>query len=218
MFGIFKSKEKLWSQLGMDEIRKRARILVIDDSDFGYLPLFEKEGYTIEKWNDVDDLNKLESGYYDILLLDIQGVGREQSKEQGFGILKHLRGTSPAQIIITYSNAKYSMDTKYQEFFQMADATLAKSEDYVNFKSTVDDLLRDRFTLNFYLGRITTLAEPQIADNGKTRKVAEKAILSKSETTLKEYLEKNFVDAETINLIMKVTQAAILIGKVVESV
>ncbi len=32
---------------------KRARLLVIDDADFPYLSLFERDGYTMEKWADV---------------------------------------------------------------------------------------------------------------------------------------------------------------------
>lgn len=218
MTGIFKHITKSWPEIGTDEIRKRSRIVVIDDAEFGYLPLFQKDGYTIEKWNDVDDLNKLESGYYDIIMLDIQGVGRDQTKEQGFGILKHLREVSPAQIIIAYSNAKYSLHSKYQDFFRMADATLAKSDNYVDFKLKVDDLLRDRFSLSFYLDRIENIASAHAINTGKTRKIAEKAILTKSHGRLEDYLSKESVDAETINLIVKVAKAAILIHKVAESI
>ena len=46
---MFFSKKKQWPNLAIEEIRKRARILVIDDSDFFYLQLFKNDGYTIEK-------------------------------------------------------------------------------------------------------------------------------------------------------------------------
>ena len=61
-------QKKQWPKLELDEIRKRARILVIDDNEFAYQPLFENDGYTIEKWDDLDDLPKLEKGYFDIIL------------------------------------------------------------------------------------------------------------------------------------------------------
>jgi len=69
MISLF-SKKKTWPTIELSEIKKRARLLVIDDSDFPYQSLFERDGYTIEKWPDVTDLPKLESGFYDVVLLD----------------------------------------------------------------------------------------------------------------------------------------------------
>lgn len=134
---LFKHPE--WPVISLDEIKKRGRILVIDDTDFTYQQLFIRDGYTIDKWDDVEELSKLESGYYDIILLDIQGVGRNESEEQGFGILKHIHSVNPAQIIIAYSNADWAL--KYQTFFDLADAKLDKRQDYVDFKRTVDQQL-----------------------------------------------------------------------------
>jgi hypothetical protein len=34
-----------WPELPLEDIQKRARILVIDDSEFFYLGLFKKDGY-----------------------------------------------------------------------------------------------------------------------------------------------------------------------------
>src|SRR5258706_2594560 len=106
MFKIFPSPK--WPELSIDESRKRARILVIDDQKFAYLELFKRDGYNIDKWEDVTDLQKLESGYYDVILLDIQGVARDISSDQRLGLLKHLHKVSPAQIVIAYSNADWS--------------------------------------------------------------------------------------------------------------
>ena len=77
-----------WPQLQFDEIKKRSRLLVVDDNDFPYEALFKRDGYNLEKWSDIDDLPKIESNYYDILLLDMQGIGRQQSIQQGLGILE----------------------------------------------------------------------------------------------------------------------------------
>jgi CheY-like chemotaxis protein len=183
-------KKKKWPKLELDEIRKRSRILVIDDNEFIYQNLFKNDGYTIEKWNDVDDLPKLEKGYFDIVLLDIQGVGKDYSREQGLGILKHLHEVCPSQIVIAYSNADFSL--KYQDFFKMADAVLAKSDDYVQFKRTVDRLLGERFTLGFYVNRIEKLVNPYTNDAEKIRALSKKAILQNDVEILKECV-KNFV-------------------------
>src|ERR1700685_352014 len=127
-----------WPDVTFDEIKKRARLLVIDDTEFPYETLFKRDGYTLEKWSDIDDLPKIETNYYDILLLDMQGVGQQQSSQQGLGILRHLKKTTPGQIVIAYSSAEFSLSA--QEFFDMADAVLSKTSDYVEFKQTVDGL------------------------------------------------------------------------------
>ena len=196
-----------WPTVSPDEIKKRARILVIDDSDFPYLILFKKDGYVIEKWNDVDDLPKLEAGYYDVILLDIQNVGRAHSQEQGLGILKHLHSVNPAQIVVAFSNADWSL--KYHEFFLLADASLAKTEDYFQFKRTVDRLLQDRFSLQFYVDRICRLAGKNIQDDPKLRKLAEAAIRRGATAKLERYLKSISDNPDVISLSIKVAKVAV---------
>ncbi|WP_045157649.1 response regulator [Stutzerimonas stutzeri] len=159
-----------------EEIKKRAKILVIDDNDFAYAPLFSRDGYTIEKWDDIESLEKLENNYFDLILLDIQGVGQNESEEEGFGILKHIRAKSPAQIVIAFSNADWSL--KYQGFFDLADRKLAKSQDYVEFKRTVDDLLIKRFNHNFYIEKIEKIQNLSPSEKTKIIQAAQSSMLS----------------------------------------
>lgn len=201
--------KRSWPNLSEAEIKKRARILVIDDLDFPYLSLFKKDEYTIDKWNDVDDLEKLETGYYDIILLDIQNVGKSHSTEQGLGILKHLHNVNPAQIIIAFSNADWSL--KYHEFFQLADASLPKSGDYFEFKRTVDRLMRDRFTLNFYIDRIAKQAGKTLHDDPKFKKLAAAAIQGGSLRKLEDYLRSTADNAEAVALGLKVAKVAVTV-------
>lgn len=205
--------QKKWPEISIDEIRKRSRILVIDDSEFPYLPLFKKDEYQIEKWDDIEDLTKLEDGYYDLILLDIQGVGKDRSSEQGLGILKHIHTINPAQIIIAFSSADYSL--KYHEFFQMADVALPKSTDYYSFKRTVDKLLCDRFSLGFYVDRICRIAGDKFQNDQALKKLAQEAILTSSTKKLEEYLKKIIDHAEIIVLAIKVAKAgAELLGTI----
>lgn len=209
-FNIFKKSK--WPELPLDEIRKRSRLLVIDDLEFYYLDLFKKDGYQIEKWDDIEDLTKLESGYFDIILLDLQGVGRKQSQDQGFGILKHCRKVCPTQIIIAYSNADWPV--KYQDFFIMADAVLPKQKDYVDFKRTVDDLLQARFSLGFYVDRISKLLSPHISDLTKAQSLSRIAILQKSPADLENYLIKNVEHKETIKMVLQIVSIGIQIAAI----
>lgn len=59
----------------LEAIRKQAKILVIDDQEPPMLTLFKRDGYHIERWAEIENLSRLTDGNYDVILLDIQGVG-----------------------------------------------------------------------------------------------------------------------------------------------
>lgn len=204
---VFLSRRRPWPQLDHEEIVKRARLLVVDDKDFPYLKLFRANGYTMDKWSKLKDLPGLESGKYDVILLDLQGVGNVESTEQGLGVLGHLREVSPAQIVVAYSNAEWSVE--YQAFFQSADAVLHKSkDDYVTFKRTVDSLLDQRFSLGFYLDRATRELHGSGVSDAVTKKI-ENAILRNDAASLERYLSKHVDDTVTVERVIGVVQVAI---------
>jgi CheY-like chemotaxis protein len=198
-----------WPDIPIEEIRKRARLLVIDDDEFPYQTLFERDGYNLEKWPDVVDLPKLESGFFDLVLLDLQGVGLQQSNEQGLGILRHLRETTPAQVIIAYSSADWPL--KYQEFFEQADAVLSKSSDYVDFKRKVDHLLEERFSIGFYLTRIQTIIGKKIDDPVRLERLSRDAILRKNPAKLRRFLEDRSQSPQLIGNVLSLIQTAVAI-------
>jgi CheY-like chemotaxis protein len=201
------SRRPQWPQVEHDQIVKRAKLLVIDDGEFPYLKLFRKDGYNFDKWNKIKDLPALESGKYDVILLDLHGVGEIESSEQGLGVLGHLRKRSPAQIVVAYSNAEWSVE--YQEFFRSADAVLHKSKaDYVTFKRTVDDLLDQRFSLGFYMSRISQALQGTGIPDGATRK-AEKAILTGRLRPFEKYLAKQVTDPVTVERVLGIAQVAV---------
>jgi len=209
MLSLLLGWKSKWPDLSIDEIRKRARVVVIDDAEFYYHSLFQKDGYTIDKWDDVTDLQKLEAGFYDIILLDIHGVGKTQSSDEGLGIIKHLKRVRPAQIIVAYSNADWPL--KYKEFFDLADATLDKRGDYVDFKRKVDELLSARFSLGFYVDRIAEMLGDKAVDPEKLRSTTQKAILRRDPKILEKLLRANNVDLDAIRLVLQVAQTGIAI-------
>ena len=207
----FLSREKEWPTVSHDEIVRRARILVIDDGPFPYKTLFERDGYTIQQWPDVTDLHALEHGEFDLILLDLIGVGTAESSDEGFGLLKHIREVSPAQIVVAYSNSDLSLE--YQPFFRDADAVLHKTKaDYVEFKRTVDGLLADRFSLGFYVSRVAAELGEQSAAAPKAVKKARKAILDGNVEGLRRYLTKKLDDYVTIDRVIAIVAAGAQIG------
>lgn len=200
------SRQRQWPAVSRSEILKRARILVIDDGEFPYITLFQEDGYTVQQWKDVTDLSALENGDFDLILLDLRGVGRKHSADEGFGILKHIRETAPAQIIVAYSSADLSLD--YQPFFRNADAILHKTKnDYVEYKRTVDTLLERKFSLGFYLDRIGAELGDYAVQAPKARKKARAAILSGETEPLRRYLIKRIDDNVTIDRVIALVGA-----------
>ncbi len=209
MFGRSKNQ---WPVVSLDEIRQRARILVVDDQAFPYETLFERDGYTIKKWDDIDNLRDLEEGNFDLILLDLQGVGRSESSEEGLGVLKHIRTAQPAQIIIAYSNADWPL--KHQPFFQMADATLQKTADYVDFKRTVDELLQQRFALGFYLKRVSNELRDHLAEVPKLDRLASDALVSHDPSRITKYLRKHIDDPKLIERVLQIIQIGIEVARI----
>lgn len=203
-------------RLGHTEIIKRARILVIDDQEFPHIVLFKKDGYTIQQWKDVEDLAPLENGDFDLILLDLLGVGRKHSADEGLGILTHIKDRSPAQIVVAYSNEDIPLN--YQPFFKNADAVLHKTRaDYVTFKRTVDDLLDMRFSLGFYLDRIIQTLGDTAPQAPKVRKKARQAMLSGDTTSLQRYLTRRLEDEATIDRVIALAGAGAQIVSIWQS-
>jgi len=206
-FRIFNFK---WPELSFDELKKRTRILIIDDEDLEYIPLFESDGYAIDKWDDIktEKLTELEKGLYDIILLDIQGVGKDVSQDQGFGILRHLKHSNHTQIIIAYSNADYNL--KYQDFFRLADDTIGKTSDYFEFKEIVDKNIRKRFSYDYYY----SLIEKEIsnkADIKKVQKYFNKSLKARNTEEFSHYLNSVNLPKEIISVGIQILSSAIQI-------
>lgn len=202
---LFKKKDG-WPELCLEDIKKRARLLVIDDQEFVYQDLFKGDGYVMDKWEDVEDLTKLEQNYFDLILLDVQGVGQKISAEQGLGVLQHIRRKAPAQLVIAFSNADYSL--KYQDFFKLADATLSKGSDYIEFKQKVDELLVQRFSLGFYAGRIARLMGGT-EDTEKLEKETRKAILRNNPHRMRKYLADKVTDPKILDVAVAIVEVGI---------
>jgi DNA-binding response OmpR family regulator len=136
--------------LPFDEIRKRARILVIDDDDDAFpCELLKAEGYNVQYWEKVKNLRELETGEFDVIVLDIFDVAPPQmSADDGLGVLEHIKKRNPAQLVIAYSGQKY--DLSQASFWSLADDYLGKPSSLIDCKEKIDELLRRRFTPHYY--------------------------------------------------------------------
>lgn len=145
----YKSLKSIQSTLSFEELKRRLRILVIDDEDGFPVQLFIEENYAVEKWNKVTDYGKLENGYYDIIVLDIKGVAEHISIDDGLGVLEGLKRKNPNQIIIAYS--QHSYDLSKARFWELADEKIAKPSDFLRIKEKIDKLILESYRPDRYV-------------------------------------------------------------------
>jgi len=107
------------------KIRAAQKILVIDDQDFLYKQqLVENYDFRITKLDDLE--NSSHANEYNIVLCDIDGVGKKIGGEKGSGgdIIKELRKSYPLKTILAYSGHSYS--ARYNKYFELADKVVEK--------------------------------------------------------------------------------------------
>lgn len=130
-------------------LRKRVRILVIDDqADAFPVESMRSRGYNVEYWPDVsvDNLARLERGEYDIVILDIRGVGKDISFDEGFAVLKRLKRVRPGLTVVAFSGATF--DISESQFFELADDVLPKPVDVFTCEEKLDALLRQSLSFD----------------------------------------------------------------------
>lgn len=171
-------------QVDFEEIKKRLRIVVIDDEDSFPIKLFQEAGYSIEKWDSVENYAKLESGFYDIIVLDISGIAHHISENDGLGVLEDLKRFNPSQIIIAFS--QHSFDLSKARFWQMADDHIAKPSDFLKIKRVINNLIETKFTFKRYLNSIEELIQSSNLSNKEKNKI-------------KKYLSNAYNSNERIN-------------------
>ncbi len=183
MFGR-KRIENYAPKLPTEAIVKRTRILVIDDDISGFpLEVLRKQGYSIDHWPDVKELQKLESGFYDIIILDIVGVGQELDKDkEGAAILKHLKEANPSQVVIAYS--AQSHEPERISFFQLADQFVPKTTSAIIWKEIIDDLMVSKLTVGHFWSALESLLRNSGVSSGQIRKVERKLIKASKGKTI----------------------------------
>lgn len=160
---------KIKATTDFEELKKRTRIIVIDDEDSFPISLFLTEGYAIDKWEKVVDYCKLENGFYDIIILDIRGIAEEFSDDDGLGVLVDLKEKNPAQIIISFSQFGY--DLNKVKFFQLADENISKPSDFLKIKKIINNLILNQFKPERYINALNLLLRKNNIDRKNIRKL-----------------------------------------------
>ena len=152
--GVFRAKP-------LEELIKVLEIVIIDDEDIFPVELFKDYEYRITKWDEVTSarLKELQSGQFDIIILDINGVAKQLSEEDGFAIIETIKSNNPSQILIAYSGQTY--DSSKQKYWQMADDTIPKPGGFLRIKEMIDSIIVNQFTPERYLGVLRSILDEQ---------------------------------------------------------
>lgn len=179
-----KSIENYARKLPAEELVQRTRIVVIDDDISGFpLEVLQKQGYSIDHWPDVEDLQKLENGFYDIIILDIVGVGRKLDEEnEGAAVLKHLKEINPFQVVVAYS--AQSHEPERISFFQLADQFVPKTTSAINWKEIIDDLMSSKLTVGHFWSVLESLLKTKGVSSKQIEKVEKKLISASKGKTI----------------------------------
>ncbi|WP_267424875.1 MULTISPECIES: hypothetical protein [unclassified Curtobacterium] len=192
----------------IEAVRKSARILVIDDHAFPAQRTFTRDGYHFERWPEVKNLSQLTDGHWQVILLDVQGVGLNESPDkQGIGILEHIKKTNPAQAVVIYSAQKQAITASEQLI--LADAILEKGISYVDYKAVVDRLLLSSATPGYFiaamnreLGENATLAPKAVSK-------ALQAFRAEHTTNLRGYFDKALPSQAQVDTLVKIVAVGI---------
>lgn len=196
------------SQPTLEAVRKASRILVIDDQAFPAQASFTRDQYHIERWAQIRNISQLTDGHYDVILLDLHGVGIADSPDsQGLGILEHVKTINPTQIIIAYSAQPWAVTARDQ--LAKADAVLDKGMDYLEFKTTVDTLLLRRFSPGYFINVINRELGDYAADVPRLVPKTLKAFRTGSSRGIREYLKSALQDPEKINRVISIIEIGI---------
>lgn len=187
----------------IEAVRKQARVLVIDDHVLPAQKTFERDGYHFERWSSIKNLSQLTDGHYHLILLDIQGVGLEESPDlQGLGILKHIKISNPAQPVMVYSAQPHSVSSN--EYLMMADAVLDKGMSYVEYKERVDDILLRRATPGYFIAAMNRELAEDAALVPRAVTKALRAMTRGNPDPLARYLQANLSDAKKVDRILTI--------------
>ncbi len=197
-----KTINSIQARFDFDKRRRITKIVVIDDDPTSYEPFepLRDEGYIIDYWEKIRELGKLERGEYDIIILDIKGVGQEWSPEEGFGIMDLLKSRNPLQIIIAYSGETFDLGKK--KFFRMADDMIPKATITPAIcKRVIDNLIETKLSPKPIWDSIKKLLSEHGVSNRKMAQIEHNVvqILEHSPNQLKiEEVLKNVVKDEQL--------------------
>jgi DNA-binding response OmpR family regulator len=170
----------LATPIPFSELKKRVKIVVIDDDKESFpVDALNESGYTIQWWPSIDSagLNRLETGSFDIIILDIQGIVAPglSDTQDGLGVLRRIKDVNESQMVIAFSGQAYKVDA--MPFYRVADDVLGKPVTTIKCKEMLDHLIRERVGVAQYWASIRALLQRDGVSEDKIRRLENQIVL-----------------------------------------
>lgn len=128
-------------------LRKKVKILMIDDEVYDIVELLNKRGYSIFYKNDVTYTIEVEP--FDIVIVDIKGVGKNfGSPLQGLGYAKEVKKDYPHKIVLCYSGS--TADPSFSEQLFYIDGFIKKDADIDSWVAKLDGFIKEYSDINYH--------------------------------------------------------------------
>lgn len=182
---------------------KTIRVLILDDepSDYPIVQL-SRMGYRVEEKTTIS-LNEIDSlRAFDVVLLDIRGVLKEDLKAGGLEILKRLKSEKESPYVIAVSSKGF--DPTVAEFFMLANERLKKPIPQADIETAIQRAFAATLSPIDAAKRIDILLGTDNAKNAAARKNLQ-AILS---------FLKDVIDSEKLKNQLKKTLGIDVVNKI----
>lgn len=172
MFNFFSKRKPSLEQLSVElpraEVLRRGRVVLLDDEVPEMIADIRQQGVAIDHWTSTTDpsFGRLESGFYDVLLLDYGGIGKNFGQDEGLDVLRHLKRVNPALKILAFSSRTF--DASKSDFFRLSDGVIRKDAGIREMMEQLETHLSRALTpVTYYRAICSTLGLEQDSEAAK---------------------------------------------------
>lgn len=134
----------------MLKLKGKAKIAIVDDEEIPHIKKLNEDGYTIKEFNDIQNIDEFINWKFNIVVLDIQGIGKELSTNSGgWKILNYIKSVSPHTVVIMFTGADWSIKD-HKSDLQLADDFLSKDLEFLDFKMKLDEAIKKCFSYHYH--------------------------------------------------------------------
>ncbi len=191
--------------------RSQFSILVVDDKKFEHVDRLRRDGFDITFRNDLDQFIDIDDFQFDLILMDLHGVGLKLSDDGGRGVIRHIKKISPTQLVLAYT-AHQGSPSKFEGVFKDADEVLDKGASYLSFKTSIEENLERLRSPEHFMDRALADISISVAARERLRSVFCEAL--NSETLDAGVLEElGELKVEHRELVKRALHHAVVVGK-----
>lgn len=174
IIGFFK-RASIDKHLEKLQLRTEFKIAIIDDELESYPVQYIRDlGFTVKEFREVSFTDSNELKKFDLILLDVKGVVKEDLAEGGAKLLKMIKQKRPLLPIIAVSSGYFQ--TELNDYFKISDATLNKPIEEFRITEMLHELKKEFFNEKDISQNIENLIKQLEVSNSKKNKLRKSVV------------------------------------------